>query len=299
MLKKLTAALLSVAFALGIFAACGKNSDSSTSGMVKLIESSSEQTTQENPTSANTAITTTAKTAAITTTEPTTTKPTTATSAITKPITTTKQQQTNIKVGQRITFGAYQWYVLDVQNGKALLITKDIIEMRAYNEGSYGAIIWEDCTLRKWLNSEFYNSFSAADRAKILSTTVENYERFTGGKYNTIDKIFLLSFDEAQTYFSLKENRVAMINFSSQKQIEEVAKKMFVNGSYPYYDTYEEFLNYLNELQGKNGDWWLRSTGNLAGTASYVSFIGSTFINGNPVDIEGGIRPVLWLNIAS
>ena len=35
----------------------------------------------------------------------------------------------------RVKFGGYQWQVLDVQDGRALLITEEIIERRSYNRG--------------------------------------------------------------------------------------------------------------------------------------------------------------------
>jgi len=79
-------------------------------------------------------------------------------------------------VGDIITFGKYEWLVLETYNdGSMLIITKDIVEQRAYN-GSWNDNLainenimklnttWENCDLRKYLNSSFYNFFSTSDR---------------------------------------------------------------------------------------------------------------------------------------
>jgi hypothetical protein len=67
------------------------------------------------------------------------------------------------KVGDIVRFGDYDWRVLDVQDDKALLLSEKIIEMREYNYDLVD-ITWETCTLRKYLNESFYNSFNVDDK---------------------------------------------------------------------------------------------------------------------------------------
>ena len=91
----------------------------------------------------------------------------------------------------------------DNQNGKTLIITEKIIDKRPYNNETI-EITWETCDLRKYLNGEFYNSFSAADRARICDAENENPANpwyGTSGGNSTTDKIFLLSVDEVLKYF--------------------------------------------------------------------------------------------------
>ena len=95
-----------------------------------------------------------------------------------------------------IPFGGYDWRILDEQNGKALILSEKIIEKRAYHS-SYSDITWENCTLRSYLNGEFYNSFSPKDRLRIA------------GGIATTDRIFLLSIDEVQRYLSGDNARIA------------------------------------------------------------------------------------------
>ena len=105
-------------------------------------------------------------------------------------------------VGDIISFGGYDWIVLDVRDGRTLVISERLLEHRAYYDGF--DITWEESDLRKYLNGEFYNSFSAADRAMIAQVTNVNPDNpwyGTPGGANTQDRIFLLSIDEVLRYF--------------------------------------------------------------------------------------------------
>ena len=76
--------------------------------------------------------------------------------------------------GGKIRFGAYDWYVLDKQDDRALILTEKVIERRVYQNQAC-EITWEISDMRKYLNGELYNSFSAADRERIIEVTNENH----------------------------------------------------------------------------------------------------------------------------
>lgn len=57
-----------------------------------------------------------------------------------------------MQAGDNISFGSYDWRVLDIQNNTALIITEHIIEQRIYHEASKD-ITRADCSLRKYLSS--------------------------------------------------------------------------------------------------------------------------------------------------
>jgi hypothetical protein len=101
-------------------------------------------------------------------------------------------------VGENIEFGKYEWRVLDIQNNSALIITEYIIEQRAYHD-AYKDITWADCTLRKYLNDEFYNKFTITDKSRIIPVINKNHDNQwygTKGGVDTKDSIFLLSVEE-------------------------------------------------------------------------------------------------------
>jgi len=74
--------------------------------------------------------------------------------------------------------------VLDIQNNVALIITECIMEQRAYRD-VYKDITWEDSSLRKYLNGEFYNKFDAIDKARIIPVLNKNPDnQWYGSKGN-------------------------------------------------------------------------------------------------------------------
>ena len=103
-----------------------------------------------------------------------------------------------MQTGDKISFGSYEWRVLEVKNNTALIITEYIIEQRAYHN-AYKDITWADCSLRKYLNSEFYDRFTTAEKSRIipvLNKNPDNQWYGTKGGTDTQDSIFLLSIEE-------------------------------------------------------------------------------------------------------
>lgn len=171
-----------------------------------------------------------------------------------------------IQIGDTVHFGQYDWLVLDVnaQDNSALLIAQNIVELRPYNNRRTD-VTWEKSTLRKWLNSEFYNRFSMAEKAKIQFSTVvneNNSEHNTNGGNSTRDKIFLLSLTEVEKYFSSDGERAAQFNEASDW-------------------------------------WWLRSPGGSQNSAAHVLIAGSVGNSGTFVDGNYGVRPAMRVSMES
>jgi hypothetical protein len=177
-----------------------------------------------------------------------------------------------VPVGGKLRFGGYDWYVLDKQDGKTLIITKKVIEKRPYHREE-AEITWETCDMRQYLNGGFYNSFSEADRARIAEVVNENPDNpwyGTPGGNSTVDKIFLLNIDECLKYFG------------DSGQIK-------TRYMYPDCDwCKDEFLPWIDDEYNLNrravdGDgvvrhWRLRSPGSNARCAAFVmGFCGDGF----------------------
>ncbi|MCR5721809.1 MAG: DUF6273 domain-containing protein [Lachnospiraceae bacterium] len=73
------------------------------------------------------------------------------------------------KPGDIIRFGAYDWFVYAKENDIVSLLCKDSVKTGTYHSSNI-PMTWENCDLRKWLNDEFYNSFSAEERKLIVKT---------------------------------------------------------------------------------------------------------------------------------
>ena len=172
------------------------------------------------------------------------------------------------------------WRVLDVKEGKALLITEKLIDRVAYNE--YGRnITWEKCTLREWLNSEFIGlAFDDSERSKIVEVTnynLDNPQFGTDGGEVTTDKVFLLSINEAEKYFDKKEDRMAIPTLYALSR-----------GGYE---------SATLEIEGVRTGWWfLRSPGGSSSSAAAVETDGGIYLLGSNVDnISAIVRPALWV----
>lgn len=191
--------------------------------------------------------------------------------------------------GKIVQFGRYpqttegnddtvvEWQVLDRDGRNALLISRYGLDVQPYTWPS-AQITWEQCTLRIWLNDTFANrAFSQEEQQAILMTTVvngsdEGYWKTDGGN-DTQDKIFLLSYRQAEQYFDVTINNDE--NIKSRMQPTDYA---------------------LAHGAGKLG-WWLRSQGPEQGTAARVYSVGA--LDYDFTGFEECVRPALWVNIDS
>ena len=192
--------------------------------------------------------------------------------------------------GDTVFFGAYEqdnntsngkedveWLVLEVKDGKALVVSKYALDCKQYNT-SNANVTWETCTLRKWLNTDFINSaFSSDEKAKIPTVTV-SADKNPGYSANpgnaTQDQVFLLSITEANKYF----------NSNGARQCEPTDYAV-ANGAW-------------ESDSGNSCWWWLRSPGVTQYSAAYVFCGGGVTESGDGVDIgTSAVRPALWISI--
>ena len=95
-----------------------------------------------------------------------------------------------------------KWRVLD-NNGSTLFVMADKgLDCKDYNE-EVTYMSWENCTIRNWLNNDFYRTaFDGGEQGAIVEQTVVNEESpwswgNTEKGNDTRDKVFLLSCGEA------------------------------------------------------------------------------------------------------
>lgn len=189
-----------------------------------------------------------------------------------KAIRETKKGQT-VNFGQMLTVDAKGeavstdciWIVLDKQDDKVLLTKESAINDIPYNN-THEAVTWEQCTLRKELNSTFIDqTFSPKEQEIIMTTEVtcnDNETYNTKGGGTTSDKIFIMNEEEVRKY---------------RKQLGVKLKTLR-----------------------------LRTPGKDKDTTTYVSVLGQTGNKGKTVDIidygfpverNGAcIRPTMWVD---
>lgn len=208
-----------------------------------------------------------------------------------------KNDKGDVVVGDYITFGSYEqdndeangkepieWLVLDREGDKALVVSKYALDCQPYNE-MYKIVTWETCTLRTWLNDDFYHAaFSAAEQNRIVTTTVKNDDNpdyGTAGGNDTQDKVFLLSIDEANKYFASNEARQCVPTAYAEGQ------GVLTSDSYTAAGGAVACI------------WWLRSTGNYSARAYSVGSYGYMDYNYDVNYTGYGVRPAMWIHLES
>lgn len=170
-----------------------------------------------------------------------------------------------------------KWRILSDSNGQAWIISDLAIDCQQYDFDGSSNNNYKDSTIRKWLNSEFYNTaFSSLDKELILTSDVDNGEKSTGydgNKYycaDTQDKVFLPSYREVLSYYGNNADKKAI---SSDYANVQGCKK-----------------------DGTSAWWWLRSP--YSGESYYASYVnlfgGFDYCITNVI---GGIRPAMSIRI--
>ncbi len=184
-----------------------------------------------------------------------------------------KENMSDAEIGDVVMFGKYEqngksddgsenieWIVLDKQDDKLLLVSLYCLDAVPYNNERASAD-WETSTLRAWLSDSFMASaFSAEEQASILETA----------NGDLTDKLFVLSAEEANTYFKTDISRIsASTKYADSKNL------------------------------AKNGEccmWWVRDIGTRENNAMYVFYDG-TVRDGYAVDYSRvGVRPAMWVS---
>jgi len=170
------------------------------------------------------------------------------------------------------------WRVLDVDtaNNKILVISEQILDRREFHN-VYGNLYptWGASAIRGYLNGTFItNTFTTAEQTRILLTTGIQTETAWNNAtmLTTSDKVFLLSTNEANTYFSSAANRVA------------TDLPGIIPGDY--------------SLMGGIGWYWLRSPTTLgaAGAVSAGAILADGSLASHRATYLGGIRPAMWIS---
>ena len=180
----------------------------------------------------------------------------------------------------------------DAVNNSTLLISRYGLDARPYNTRP-ASITWEQCTLRTWLNRDFLNAaFSSAEQSAIRVTNVDNsksqgYGKWdTNGADNTQDKVFLLSYAEANKYLGVTRR-------DSSNMKSRVAPTAYALRHGAYASRSDKTTDGTAA-----GWWWLRSPGFYQYYAAYVFSDGS--LSDRDISYDNAVvRPALWINLES
>ena len=174
-----------------------------------------------------------------------------------------KNELARLEIGDRFTLGNYhgpiEWRILNKNSNSLLVISEYGLDAKPFDRHIYTAD-WNKCSLKQWLNSDFYNkAFNSEEKSLIEKTPY--------------GKVFCLSKEEVREYFSSKSDRRCK---PTQYTLSQRA--------YMY--------------QG-SCCWWLRSIGYFILSAAFVEADGGiNSLNGDNVDdAHISVRPAMRLKI--
>ncbi len=183
-----------------------------------------------------------------------------------------------------------KWRVLKNDGSTLFLAADKGLDCKDYNE-TVVSITWENCTLRSWLNREFYGTaFSSSEQAAIVVQDVGNEDNpyyHTEGGNDTRDNVYLLSIGEViNPEYGFCED---CSTYSASRRVQ----------ASDYAHARGGWINTSISYKGSS-KWWLRSPGNYTNTAAdvndngYVNRSGNYVYNGNRVCV-----PALHINLSS
>ena len=198
-----------------------------------------------------------------------------------------------------------EWEILEDNEDELLVISRYILDCQPYHVNSE-EVTWDTCTLRAWLNNEFYNTaFNEAEKAWIKTSDLSNTDNpyfGTDGGSSTQDKVFCLNMDEVLEYYEFNSwDENSMDGFSERLAVTptEYAKQQGLHEYTITEDYYNDKLlenNYNDVMIGHIGAWWwLRSPGMVHQDAELVNFCGHTGWSSSKgvTYYDAGVRPVI------
>jgi hypothetical protein len=223
------------------------------------------------------------------------------------------------RVGDKIRFGGHVWRVLEVRDGKALVISDMVLGLMGFEENSWTRTTWEKSSVRAYLNGEFLNQFNATDRERIVPTTIstpDNPWYGSPGGADTTDHFFLLSIEEVVRYFGdsgqLSNRGNTHFEGGADVRISDRYNDARIAYTREWLETILCTCCYKMEIGHiePRWMWWLRSQGEGGEMSNSVAFVdtnGRIYIRGTfhggsefPTSDGGiansfGIRPAMWL----
>ena len=184
-----------------------------------------------------------------------------------------------------------KWLIAEESGGTVTLVADLILDSQQYDyeDGSYSNN-YAESTIRSWLNETFYNTaFNELQQSIIQTVEVDNSAESTGdnpNQYaceNTFDKIFLMSYVEATTWFTRNSAREKLTrNSAREKQGSDYAKSQGL----------------LVDTSSGNSRYWLRSPNHFYSRYARVVNDDGIIGNSNSVDRTNyGVLPALVIEL--
>ena len=177
------------------------------------------------------------------------------------------------------------WKAIDARDGMALLLCKNVIDVKRFDEKTK---VYANSELRTWLEGEFFGiAFDAGEKEKIATVVLEDgNEKTNKNEAPKEDKVFPLSFSEIA-------KRLPYGNEHYMRKASDYTRASGIQMLIPGGIVRDVGANY------GNGDWWLRSPYRYD-TRPLVERVDSWGNAGGSNWVDNtytGVTPALWIKI--
>ena len=215
---------------------------------------------------------------------------------------------TDLKEGEIVTFGSYmqdedpskepkpiEWIVLSVEENRVLLFSRYVLDVVPYHKDKRYRP-WKSCTIRKWLNKDFYKkAFTDSERRLIRETNLKNEDFiyfFNPANTDTTDRIFPLSKEELNFCIHVKGERYAEATPFALKK--GVTTHLVDEELYDKLNMSEDGVD--RDVIGLTvTEWWVRSNADGWKTVDHAWIFGARGGAKTIYDGKTGVRPALYV----
>ncbi len=200
-----------------------------------------------------------------------------------------------------------RWRVLDVQDGKALLLADRMPDCVPFHNTDED-VSWDECTLRGWLNGYgpeanrqgtdytgggfIDRAFTDREREAILPTRCsnpENRDYGTSSGENTEDRIFILSNAEV-----FEGENAGRYGFDVSRDYDDPAKRFT---STLYAKCMGSWWSPVASYAG-NSFWFMRTSGYTSRIVTYICDFGFIYSRGTLATCnDAGVLPAMWIDL--
>lgn len=207
----------------------------------------------------------------------------------------------SVEEGDHIHMGSWhdeeiEWRVLDIEGNQVLLLSEYVLDVQPYHDVPCDSILWEDCTLRQWLNSTFYEgAFTDEEREQIILS-------WSGG---LIKSGLMIVQNPADAY--LEREAEDYIFLLSNREISEYFKTGTLREDMGIPDAYGSPSKYVKnncDIQiYSQGDkdycgWWLsggtQTPDDLIWPGMITEFSNYSVVSPEEI-VYSGVRPAMWI----
>lgn len=196
-------------------------------------------------------------------------------------------REKSFAVGGYVTIGRYyeystlstrplSWKIIARDGDRALLVNY-ILEVQPFNETDQ-QVTWADCSLRQWMNNEFFHTIFTAEEQSVIETTQISIGDGSGS--TTQDHLFLLSYSEVCQFFPEAYASTSKSFPDPEKQARIAAMTDYARKRY--------------DNTSLSRQWLIRPVGEAGTTVPYIDHNGA-LQQDKPVSSPSGIRPAMWV----